>query len=212
MTKQKSRIYCGKQTNPSGFVCLLYFRRYDIIGLLNEIAEKLLKNFLSLKEDDWIEWIAQPNDWQDDCDKFNGCYFIVKQMPKYPQHPNCQCRLKKITKPIPYITANTTCDIRKFTEYVFDEEKSKGKKDLFESWGYTIEDSGYLQQLCISQAIQKYCNGDYIFKGAGKEYGRIEIVIDLPIKNGQVLKIKTGWSLYPQGEIRNSTPFSGFGK
>ncbi len=33
------------------------------MGLLNEIAEKLLKNFLSLKEDDWIEWIAQPNDW-----------------------------------------------------------------------------------------------------------------------------------------------------
>lgn len=180
------------------------------MGLLNEIAEKLLKNFLSLKEDDWIEWIAQPNDWQDDCDKFNGCYFLVKQMPKYPQHPNCQCRLEKITKP--NITANTTCDIRKFTEYVFDEEKSKGKKELFESWGYTIEDSKYLQQLYISQAIQKYCNGDYIFKGAGKEYGRIEIVIDLPIKNGQVLKIKTGWSLYPQGEIRNSTPFSGFGK
>ena len=71
-------ISCGKQTNPSGFVCLLYFRGYDIMGLLNEIAEKLLKNFLSLKEDDWIEWIAQPNDWQDDCDKFNGCYFMVK--------------------------------------------------------------------------------------------------------------------------------------
>ena len=97
-------------------------------------------------------------------------------------------------------------------KYVFDEEKSKGKKELFESWGYTIEDSKYLQQLYISQAIQKYCNGDYIFKGAGKEYGRIEIVIDLPIKNGKVLKIKTGWSLYPQGEIRNSTPFSVFGK
>ena len=98
MTKKKSMLYCGKQTNPSGFVCLLYFRGYDIMGLLNEIAEKLLKNFLSLKEDDWVEWIAQPNDWQDACDKFNGCYFIVKQMPKYPQHPRCQCRLKKNCK------------------------------------------------------------------------------------------------------------------
>jgi ATP-dependent exoDNAse (exonuclease V) alpha subunit len=29
------------------------------MGLLNEIAEKLLKNFLSLKEDDWIEWIRR---------------------------------------------------------------------------------------------------------------------------------------------------------
>ena len=180
------------------------------MGLLNEIAEKLLKNFLSLKEDDWIEWIAQPNDWQDDCDKFNGCYFIVKQMPKYPQHPRCMCRLNKIAKPIPYITAQATCDIRKFTEYVFNEENSKGKKAIFERFDYTIEDSEYLQQLYISQAIQKYCNGDYIFKGAGKQYGRIEIVIDLPIKDGGILKIKTGWSLYPKGEIKLSTPFSGF--
>ena len=31
------------------------------MGLLNEIAEKLLKNFLLLKEDDWIEWIRRKN-------------------------------------------------------------------------------------------------------------------------------------------------------
>ena len=178
--------------------------------LLNKIAEKLLKSFLTLKQDDWIEWVAQKNAWQDDCDKYDGCYFIVKQMPKYPQHPRCQCRLNKIAKPIPNITANATCDIRKFTEYVFSEENSKGKKAIFEGLGYTIEDSEYLQQLYISQAIQKYCNGDYVFKGAGKQYGRIEIVIDLPINFGQILKIKTGWSLYPKGEIKLSTPFSGF--
>ena len=131
-------------------------------------------------------------------------------MPKYPQHRNCQCRLEKIAKPIPYITANATCDIRKFTEYVFSDKYDDGKKELFERWGYTIEDSEYLQQLYISQAIQKYCDGDYIFKGAGKQYGRIEIVIDLTTKDGGILKIKTGWSLYPKGEIKLSTPFSGF--
>lgn len=48
------------------------------MGLLNETDEKLLINFLSLKEDDWIQWIAQENNWNDDCDKLNGCYFIVK--------------------------------------------------------------------------------------------------------------------------------------
>ena len=58
------------------------------MDVLNEIAQKLLRRFFSLKNDDWIEWIAEPNDWQDDCDKFNGCYFIVKQMPQYPQHLN----------------------------------------------------------------------------------------------------------------------------
>ncbi len=179
------------------------------MGLLKEIAERLLKNFLSLKEDDWIEWMAQPNDWQDDCDKFNGCYFIVKQMPKYPQHPNCRCRLEKIAKPIPYITANATCDIRKFTEYVFSDKYDDGKKELFESWGHTIKDSEYLQQLYVSQAIQKYCNGEYVYKGV-EYYVRIEIVIELPINNGGVQRIKTGWSLLPKGEIKMATPFSGF--
>jgi len=178
--------------------------------LLNEVAERLLQSLVSRKEDDWIEWIAQPNDWQDDCDKFNGCYFNAKQMPKHPQHENCQCRLEKIVKPIPNVTARATCDIRKFAGYVFDEENNKGKKKLFESWGYSIEDSEYLQQLYISQALQKYCNGDYVFKGAGKRYGRVEIVIELPISNEKRQMIKTGWILLPKGEIKLSTPFSGF--
>ena len=30
-------------------------KKWGIMGLLNEIAERLLRNFLSLKEDDWIE-------------------------------------------------------------------------------------------------------------------------------------------------------------
>ena len=180
------------------------------MGLLNEIAEKLLKNFLSLKEDDWVEWIAQPNDWQDDCDKFNGCYFIVKQMPKYPQHPNCQCRLEKIAKPIPNVTAKVYCDKSKFTGYLFSDKYDDGKKELFERWGYTIQDSKYLQQLYTLQAIQKYCDGDYIFKGVGKYYARIEIVIELSTKNGKTQKIKTGWALHPKGIINLSTPFTGF--
>lgn len=180
------------------------------MGLLNEIVEKLLENFLSLKEDDWVEWMAQPNDWQDDCDKFNGCYFIVKQMPKYPQHQNCRCQLKKIAKPIPYITANATCNIGKFTKYIFDEINNKGKKAIFEGFGYTIEDSEYLQRLYISQAIQKYCEGDYIFKGTNDYTVRIEIVIVLQTPLKGTARIKTGWSLLKNGEIKLATPFSGF--
>ena len=179
------------------------------MGLLNEIAEKLLKNFLSLKEDDWIEWIAQSNDWQDACDKFNGCYFIVKQMPKYPQHPRCQCGLKKIAKPIPYITAQAACDIRKFTGYIFDEEKNKGKRELFESWGYTIEDSEYLQQLYISQAIQKYCDGEYKYVGVNDYAAKISITITLTNQDGIEQHINTIWKLKEEGEIELITPYSG---
>lgn len=131
-------------------------------------------------------------------------------MPKYPQHPRCQCRFKKIAKPIPYITAKATYDIRKFTEYVFSDKYDDGKRELFERWGYTIKNSEYLQQLYVSQAMQKYCDGDYVFKGVVRNYTRVEIVIALPVGNGQTRKIKTGWILLPKGEIKLSTPFTGF--
>ena len=156
-----------------------------------------------------MEWIAQPNDWQDDCDKFNGCYFIVKQMPKYPQHLRCQCRLEKIAKPIPYITANATCDIRKFMGYIFDEGKNKGKKELFESWGYTIEDSEYLQQLYISQAIKKYCDGEYQYAGVNDYAAKISITITLINQEGVQQYVNTIWKLKGKGEIELITPYSG---
>ena len=179
------------------------------MGILNGIVEKLLKDLLSLKEDDWIEWVAQPNDWQDDCDKYDGCYFIVRQKPKYPQHFNCRCRLHKIAKPIPYITARATCDIRKFTGYIFDEEKNKGKKQLFENWGYTIDDSEYLQQLYISQAIQKYCGGEYQYAGVNDYVAKISIEIVLTNQAGREQKVNTIWKLKPKGEIELATPYSG---
>ena len=180
------------------------------MGILSDEAEKSLKELFSLNANDWVEWLAQSNDWQDDCDKFNHCYFVVRQMPKYLQHENCRCKLRKIAKPIPNVTANAICDIRKFSEYVFSEMKNNDKRELFESWGYSIKDSEYLQQLYVTQALQKYCDGEYVFKGVGKYYARIEIVIELPIGDGQTQLIKTGWTLYPKGEIKLSTPFTGF--
>ena len=48
------------------------------MGVLNEAMEKLLKFFISLKGDDWVQWIAQKNDWQDDCDKFVYCEKYAK--------------------------------------------------------------------------------------------------------------------------------------
>ena len=103
------------------------------MGLLNEIAEKLLKNFLSLKEDDWIEWIAQPNDWQDDCDKFNGCYFIVKQMPKYPQHPRCQCRLKKLQSRYRILPQKQVVIFENLRSMFLTKKKVKAKKNYLKA-------------------------------------------------------------------------------
>lgn len=85
-------------------------------------------------------------------------------MPVFPQHINCRCRLEKIAKPIPNVTAKPYADIRKFKEHGFSENDNKGKKVLFETWGYTVEDSEYLKELFLSQAIEKYCNGEYEYK------------------------------------------------
>ncbi len=182
------------------------------MSIISDTMKKALTTFFSLKDDDWVEWVAQENDWHDDCDKFNKCYFIVKQMPPYPQHINCKCKLNKIAKPIPNVTATAICNVRKFTEYVFHETKNAGKKKIFESWGYTINDSKYLQNLFTAQAIRKYCNGDYVYKGINEYVARIEIIIDINTKDGRFLHIKSGWSLESYGIIKLSTPFSGYKK
>ncbi|MBR2614640.1 MAG: hypothetical protein IKC71_03475 [Clostridia bacterium] len=176
---------------------------------LGEITKKILEFFLSLKDDDWVEWKATANDWQDNCDKFHECYFIVKQMPKYPQHSNCRCLLKKISKPVPNITANATCDFQKFAGYVFSDKYRDGKKEIFESWGYTIEDSAYLQKLYTAQAIEKYCNGEYEYVGTNNYSAKISIEIVLENKNGKKQLIKTIWSVGKKGEITLITPYSG---
>ena len=87
---------------------------------------------------------------------------------------------------------------------------NNGKKSLFENWGYAKKDSELLRQLFVSQALQKYCAGDYQLKGTNDFCAKIEIIIDLPVKNGSIRSIKSGWCLLKNGEIKLSTPFSGF--
>lgn len=130
-------------------------------------------------------------------------------MPKYPQHPNCMCRLEKIAKPIPYITAKATCSIRKFTGYVFSDKYDDGKKEVFEGWGYTIADSAYLQQLYISQAVQKYCRGEYQYTGTNNYSAKISIEIVIKNQGGKAQKVNTIWELGKKGEPALITPYSG---
>ena len=178
--------------------------------LTEEVTNFLKRSAGGLPKSDWVEWVAEQNLFYDQCDIFNGCWFHRTQMPKYPQHEKCKCSLAAIPTPIPNITAFAMCDIRKFSEYIFDVEKSRGKTILFELWGYNVADSEFLQQLYITQAIQKYCAGQYVYKGAGMEYTRAEIIIDIPDKTGGAQHIKSGWCIMPQGTIKLATPFSGY--
>lgn len=127
-------------------------------------------------------------------------------MPHYPHYPHCDCMLLSISKPASQAIAN--CSLAKFTGYVFLSENSKGKTELFESWGYTLEDSEYLKYEFEKQAKEKYLKGDYVLQLLDTHGQRITIVIELKTTNKNV-KIKTGWMVHPLGLITCATPYSG---
>lgn len=140
------------------------------------------------------------------CTALSGCYFIERIMPKYPSHPNCDCKKLKLDFAKVKKNINAQCDIKKFTEYIFAEKhKNNGKFKIFhDDLGYTIEDSYFLQQEYCRQASKLYLNGKYTLQNLDNRGQRITIIISLKDK-----KIKTGWMVHPNGRIQNITPFSG---
>ena len=138
------------------------------------------------------------------CLNLNGCYFVVGKCPEQPLHPNCHC----YTIDIQSITAQAECLIEKFTEYIFVEGNSK--KQLFESWGYSIIDSENLAREFTRQAKLKYQCGEYSLGNLDAYGQRISIIITLPKKNGTgEVSFVSGWMVYPNGEIVLTTPYGG---
>lgn len=101
--------------------------------------------------------------------------------------------------------------IVQWTIYIFANGNSK--KDLFESWGYSIIDSEYLQQEFIKQAKLVYSVGDYEL-GLLNDFGqRIKIEITLKKKNKkEYVTFVSGWMVYPDGKIILTTPYGGKSK
>ena len=210
LTNAKVVLKCtSKKRIHLGSFFLLFLRENVIMILLDELYEKLLREFWLLKEDDWIEWIAKDNDFRDDCDKFDGCYFIVKQMPMYPQHPRCQCQIKKLPTAISRKTVKVNCDIKKFEGYIFSDKYDDGKRELFESWGLNIYDSENLQSLYKTQAIEKYCEGEYEYIGTNDYFAKIKIIIEITTIEGKNQKVNTIWKIGRKGELTLITPYSG---
>ncbi|MDE6758134.1 MAG: hypothetical protein K2J89_02505 [Clostridia bacterium] len=141
------------------------------------------------------------------CRNINGCCFPKNNMPEYPLHPNCHCFLVDIAKP----QMKAECQEEKFTKYIFSSKyETNGKKKLFSDWGYDKIDSRYLTEEFIGQAEEKYCEGEFEL-GLLNEYGqRISIIIELDCKDekGKV-KFLTGWMVYPNGNIKLTTPYGG---
>lgn len=96
------------------------------------------------------------------CTALDGGYYIERIMPKYPLHPNCDCKILKLDFAKVKKNINAQCNIRKFTGYIFGEKYiDNGKFRIFYDLGYTIKDSYYLQQEYCRQASKLYLNGKY---------------------------------------------------
>ena len=170
----------------------------------------------------WIEWdyflIPNKPDWFRQflrrfvalfghcktCTVLDGCYFVERIMPNLPLHINCDC--KKLDKSFATVKSNAKaeCDIRKFTDYVFKDNTS-GKKQIFLNLGYNLNDAFFLQQEFCTQALKNYLLGNYKLKTLNSRGQRLAIPITL-----NSFSFYSGWMMYPEGLIKNTTPFGGW--
>lgn len=169
----------------------------------------------------WIEWnhfgIPNKPEWLRElmrdlaaflghclrCTALDGCYLVESNMPEQPIHIRCHCGKKNISTVLVNAKAIAECDIKKFTEYIFkDDKKSKGKNKIFYDLGFNIEDSEFLKNEYKKQALIQYLMGEYNLMNLD-EYGqRLAIPISLRGKT-----FYSGWLLLPEGRIKNTTPF-----
>jgi len=138
------------------------------------------------------------------CTGLSGCLFLERKMPKLPYHEKCHCTKMLISQSLVKNYLIADCAIEKFTNYVFSD-KSNGKKELFESWGFNYYNSNELKVDYEKQAIAQYLNGNYILKNIDMNGQRIAIPITL---NGKTFY--SGWIVEPGGKLRNTTPFGGW--
>ncbi len=174
----------------------------------------------------WIEWdhVGVPNkpkEFRDiirfvlsllghcmNCTALDGCYFAERNMPMFPLHERCDCKKIKISSSIVKANSKADCPKEKFTNYVFtDEIKSKGKKSIFESLGFSVKDSQRLKLELEKQGLANYLLGNYVLKNLDSNGQRLAIPVSLAGKT-----FYTGWMLEPEGKIRNTTPFGGWTK
>ena len=136
----------------------------------------------------------------------NGCYFVKDKSPDNPLHEHCHCYYEDIGIP----DVQTMSVIEKYTKYIFDDEKNKGKKTLLELWGYTVNDSHDLKKEIEKQAFLAFQSGEYELGEMDGHGQRINIVINLKRRDtGAMVPFVSGWMSYPSGKLVLITPFGG---
>lgn len=181
--------------------------------------DEFLNGFLKGRDHDdpttkWVEWkhISQGKTHCKTCLTLDGCWFEADEQPSSPLHLYCHC----VTKKGPYAKvvdeAAAKSAYSKFDPYLFNPKGTyaHGKNKAFEKWGYTMEDSPYLQAEMERQASYKYVSGEYTLGKLDHNGQRISIRVELERKNSPgTVSFETGWMVYPDGRIQLNTPYGG---
>lgn len=129
-----------------------------------------------------------------------------------PHHPFCHCTLDPIDYILVLTCATVYSDYGKFDPYLFNTTGvyPHTKEKLFHEWGYTVDDASWLQKEIERQARDKYISGEYQLGKLNIQGQRISIRITIPRRdNGEDASFITGWMVYPNGQLRLTTPYGG---
>lgn len=147
-----------------------------------------------------------------ECLMLDGCWFAAEKTPQWPHHFYCHCVLEDLSYYDVVTKSSAYCPYGKFDPYLFDPNNfyKHGKGKMFESWGYSISDSPWLQKEIQKQGLKKYITGEYILGKLNKDGQRISIRIEIPRKDrSDMVSFVTGWMVCPNGKIRLNTPYGG---
>ena len=162
----------------------------------------------------WVKWThhSEGKTHCEECLMLDGCWFSERNAPPCPHHPYCHCTLDPIPYAVVFDNASVYSDYGKFDPYLFNTTGvyTHTKEKLFHEWGYTVEDARWLQKEIERQARDKYISGEYQLGKLNIQGQRISIRITIPRRdNGEDASFITGWMVYPNGQLRLTTPYGG---
>lgn len=174
-----------------------------MFGKIRKEVEKTLDG----NRNRWVKWIHVNKGFKHCpiCIGLDGCCFVENKAPPVGEknHSFCHYYYENIIS----IVVAAVCSPQKFTNYLFNPTKNNGKQNLFFVWGYTIDDSAWLQQEYMRQAKEKYEKGDYALSHLDKFGQRINICIELNDRlTGKIVVLESGWMVEPDGTIRLIAP------
>ena len=181
---------------------------------MNQEFYNAVKESVQMSQQRWVEWRHEMTGLLHcgSCLSLHKCWFVFKKAPVSPLHEKCHCTTVAI--PASQVKSNAVAksDYSKYNPYLFDPKNfyKHGKNKAFESWGYTISDSQWLQNEIEKQGKQQYLLGNYELGVLNMRGQRISIRVTIPRKKGTgEVSFVTGWMVNPGGEIKLNTPYGG---